>query len=555
MFNANAMLYGMMAGQQVGQYHLESLLGAGGFGGVFRANEVVRDRVLRQVAVKVIPGNDEQQLEELLAAATLEHDQLIRCYTAGECRLLNIDALYLAMELAEGSLDSRLQPGPLESKEVRQVISEVAEGLAYLHSKKQVHRDLKPANVLRVKERWKLSDFGLVRRLGSESYAQTANPIGTIAYMPPEAFTGEISSAWDMWSLGIMVVQMVSQNLPYRFSEPTQLLKRVMDAELELPSLPEAFKPIVNGCLQVDRRKRWTAEQVLRALQGGGERRVNAPPPVSPDDVREDTRPRPSQPAVQVSPPQPAKQVVQPATPSPRGLITITENLGNGISLELIQLPAGQFMMGASPNDSKADDDEKPQHLVKLKAFAMGKYPITQAQYEAVMGKKRSKFQGNPNNPVECVSWNDAQAFCKKLSEATGKKYRLPSEAEWEYACRAGTTTRYYFGDDANQLGDYAWFTDNSRSKTHPVGQKRPNGWGLYDMHGNVWEWCEDSWHKNYKGAPTDGSAWIQGGNSFRILCGGGWYYSSRFCRSSFRDGYDPDDGYDDFGFRVVVSS
>lgn len=277
MFNANAMLYGMMAGQQVGQYHLESLLGAGGFGGVFRANEVVRDRVLRQVAVKVIAGNNEQQLEELLAAASLEHDQLVRCYAAGECHLLNIDALYLAMELADGDLGSHFQAKPLETKEICQIIREVAAGLAYLHAQKQVHRDLKPGNVLRVKERWKLSDFGLVRHVGANSYLQTANPIGTIAYMPPEAFEGKISSAWDMWSLGIMVVQMVSANLPYRFSEPTQLLKQVMNAAVELPPLPEELRPIVEGCLQTERGERWSAEQVLEALRPasteGAERR------------------------------------------------------------------------------------------------------------------------------------------------------------------------------------------------------------------------------------------------------------------------------------------
>jgi formylglycine-generating enzyme required for sulfatase activity len=529
------MLYGMMADQQVGQYHLESLLGAGGFGGVFLANEVVRDRVLKQVAVKVIPGNDEQQLEELLAAATLDHDHLIRCYTAGECSLLNINALYLVMELAEESLDSHLQANPLETEEIRQIIRDVAAGLAYLHGRNQVHRDLKPANVLRVRERWKLSDFGLVRHLGTNSYAQTANPIGTIAYMPPEAFEGKISAAWDMWSLGIMVVQMVSQNLPYRFSEPTQLLKQIMNGAIALPPLPEEFRPIVEGCLQVSRGDRWSIEQVLEAL-------------------------RPQQPIIQVpSLPMPVKlqqeeqAIIQPATPSPRAFTTITEDLGEGVTLELIQLPAGQFMMGTSDNYNEAWHEEKPQHLVKVKAFAMGKYPITKAQYKAVMGNKISRFQGHPNHPVERMSWDDAQKFCRKLSQATGKQYRLPTEAEWEYACRAGTTTRYYFGDNARRLGDYAWFRDNSNKTIHPVGQKRPNAWGLYDMQGNVWEWCEDGWHDNYQGVPTDGSAWTQGENNHRVLRGGGWYGSSRFGRSSYRSGSNPGFRSDDIGFRVVM--
>jgi formylglycine-generating enzyme required for sulfatase activity len=474
MVNTNAMLYGVMAGQQVGQYHLESLLGAGGFGGVFRANEVVRDRVLRQVAVKVIPGNDEAQLEELLAAATLEHDQLIRCYAAGECSLLNIDALYLAMELGEGSLETHLQQGPLEVEKVREVLREVTQGLAYLHSQKQIHRDLKPANVLRVKGRWKLSDFGLVRRLGNESYVQTANPIGTIAYMPPEAFEGKISPAWDMWSLGIMAVQMLAGSIPYQFSEPTQLLKQVMNGAIELPTLPDEFRHIVEGCLRVERGDRWSAEQVLDALNLKLISSVMQDPP---------------------------PEILS-------NLELITENLGGGITLELIKLPAGNFLMGSSDSDPDASSHEKPQHRVTIKSFAIGKYPVTQAQYRALMRKNPSYFRGNSKYPVENISWNDARLFCSKLREKTGKKYRLPSEAEWEYACRAGKITHYSFGNNAEELKKYAWFSGNSSNGTHPVGLKKPNPWGLYDMHGNVWEWCEDSWHNDYEGAPVNGSAW-----------------------------------------------
>jgi formylglycine-generating enzyme required for sulfatase activity len=463
MLNANAMLYGMMAGQQVGQYHLESLLGAGGFGGVFRANEVVRDRVLRQVAVKVIPGNDEAQLEELLAAATLEHDHLIRCYAAGECHLLNIDALYLAMELGEGSLDNHLhlQQGPLEMGKVREVLREVTQGLAYLHDQNQVHRDLKPANVLRARGRWKLSDFGLVRRLGNESYAQTANPIGTIAYMPPEAFEGQISPAWDMWSLGIMAVQMLTGSIPYQFSEPTQLLKLVMDGKLHLPPLPDDFEEIVEGCLQMNRGDRWSAEQILETLN-----------------------PKGSQPVIQYS--THTKSIDLPS---------IIEELGGDVILELVQLPAGSFLMGSLESDPDASNDKKPQHRVKrvkMQSFAIGKYPVTQAQYQAVMGENPSYFKGDPDRPVERISWDKAKEFCKKLARKTKKRYRLPSESEWEYACRAGTKTLYYFGDNADQLGEYAWFRENSNEQTHPVGQKKPNKWGLYDMHGNIFEWCGD---------------------------------------------------------------
>jgi len=215
----------------------------------------------------------------------------------------------------------------------------------------------------------------------------------------------------------------------------------------------------------------------------------------------------------------------------------------------MVGLPAGQFLMGSPDSDPDAKSEEKPQHQVKVNSFAIGKYPVTQAQYEAVMGNNPSRFQNNPQNPVEKVSWNDAQAFCQKLSQISGKTYRLPTEAEWEYACRAGTTTRYYFGDDANQLGDYAWYAGNSQQTTHPVGQKKPNAWELYDMSGNVWEWCEDNWHDSYENAPRDGSAWLTNDNDYHIVRGGSWYGYPDNCRSAYRSSR-----YyaDDFGFRVV---
>jgi formylglycine-generating enzyme required for sulfatase activity len=237
--------------------------------------------------------------------------------------------------------------------------------------------------------------------------------------------------------------------------------------------------------------------------------------------------------------------------PSPRPLPPpFTEKLANGIRLEMVSLPAGKFLMGSSESN-----DEKPQHQVKVNSFAIGKYPITQAQYQAVMGNNPSQFKNNPQNPVECVSWNDAKAFCQKLSQITGKTYRLPTEAEWEYACRAGTTTRYYFGDNDNQLGDYAWYEGNSNRTTHPVGQKKPNGWGLYDMSGNVWEWCEDNWHGNYIGAPDDGSAWLDNDNDYPIGRGGSWCFSPHVCRSACRRSAYRRVNDSSYGFRVVCGA
>jgi formylglycine-generating enzyme required for sulfatase activity len=175
--------------------------------------------------------------------------------------------------------------------------------------------------------------------------------------------------------------------------------------------------------------------------------------------------------------------------------------LSNGVKLEMVRIPAGEFMMGSPDSDKDAFSQEKPQHQVRItKPFYLGKYLVTQEQWEAVMGNNPSQFRG-PKNPVEQVSWDVCQEFVKKLNAKSGPgggKFQLPSEAQWEYACRAGSTTHYFFGDDKpyglpdKELDDYAWYDKNSGRKTHPVGAKKPNAWGLYDMHGNVEEWCQD---------------------------------------------------------------
>jgi formylglycine-generating enzyme required for sulfatase activity len=192
--------------------------------------------------------------------------------------------------------------------------------------------------------------------------------------------------------------------------------------------------------------------------------------------------------------------------------------------------------MGSPSDEVGRFSNEGPVHHVTIEnPFYMGRYEVTQKQWREIMGDNPSYLKAD-DLPVECVSWGDVHEFIKKLNEKEGtKKYRLPSEAEWEYACRAGTTTRYSFGDDESKLGDYAWYYENSEWKTHTIGQKEPNLWGLYDMHGNVWEWVQDKWHGNYNGAPTDGSAWESGDGALRIDRGGSWSNNARDCRSAVR--------------------
>jgi len=222
-------------------------------------------------------------------------------------------------------------------------------------------------------------------------------------------------------------------------------------------------------------------------------------------------------------------------------------------------IPGGSFQMGSPPSEEGRDDDESPQFEVTVKQFNMQTTELTQFQWKQIMGYNPSCFKGD-NLPVEQVSWNDIQAFLRRLNRIDpGKHYRLPSEAEWEYACRAGSNTRFPWGDDNEYaaLDLFSWTIVGYTGQTYPVGQKLPNAWGLYDMHGNVYEWCEDWYHRSYAGAPVDGSAWLSPVGSQRIYRGGGsviqeWGYNARRCRSAYRSRGRPTIRYDDLGFRLV---
>ena len=229
------------------------------------------------------------------------------------------------------------------------------------------------------------------------------------------------------------------------------------------------------------------------------------------------------------------------------------EIIENSIGMKMKLIPAGEFMMG----------DGSYKHKVKLtKPFYIGIYQVTQKEWQAVMGNwEHESYCENPrkdDQPICCVSWHDCQEFIGALNKKEGGwKYRLPTEAEWEYTCRAGSTTKYCFGDNDSQLSGYAWFDANSNDKTHPVGIKRPNNFGLHDMHGNVWEWCQDNWHDDYNGAPTDGGAWEPGSGedgSYRVFRGGSWCYAAENCRSADRNRCGPGYRGSNLGLRLVRS-
>jgi len=247
--------------------------------------------------------------------------------------------------------------------------------------------------------------------------------------------------------------------------------------------------------------------------------------------------------------------------------------VGSALPLHMLLVPGGPFLMGSPDDEPERADNEGPQQEVTVPSFFMGRYPVTQSQWRVVANLPQSEreltldpsnFKGD-NRPVEQVSWYNAMEFCARLSAHTERPYRLPSEAEWEYACRAGTTTPFYVGktlttDVANYNGDYTYADGPKgeyRAETTPVDHfGLANAFGLCDMHGNVWEWCQDYWHDSYEGAPTDGSAWIEGGDSERrILRGGSWGFNPGYCRSAYRRTYGPGFVSLNDGFRVVCSA
>lgn len=265
----------LLIGQLIdGKYRLVERLGQGGFGEVFLADHLIVDQVSRQVAIKLIEYEGTKaprQIAELTASTQLDHPYLLRTFTPGHAKVTvaghTVDLLYLVMELAESNLDRQISGGLLGAIDAREMLLHVASALAYLHSKKAVHRDVKPLNILRVGDRWKLADFGILRSLEGESTAMS-EPLGSRYYMPPEAFDGEITPAWDAWSLGVTALEALTARLPYNDDDEDEYLRLLRTTDPDIPGgLPEPFDALIRGCLKRNRRERWTIKQILDALK------------------------------------------------------------------------------------------------------------------------------------------------------------------------------------------------------------------------------------------------------------------------------------------------
>ncbi len=506
------------------------------------------------------------------------------------------------------------------------ILRQVAAALDYAHSEKVIHRDVKPENVMVSDDgRVKVLDFGLaaqIRSSQSRTSAAVTSRSGTWGYMSPEQWKGKPQrESADVYSFGVLAYWMFAGVLPFDGDDPAVLGVAVLTMTADpVAGLPAHMNAALAKALEKEPDKRFAScGAVVDALEGGTS-------PVSGEEsggsrgsmmgkiaagvalltvaavggwwwttAREETKvPTIVQPPVSPVPPvrDPASDVPPvpsedtgstPNSPSKiegvaegRGSMTTQQNLPvaqkhgdtktltlpGGATMEMIYVGSGEFMMGSPTSEDGRYDDETQHQVTLTKGFWLGKYEVTQEQWQSVMGENPSYFKG-ARNPVENVSWEDCQKFIEKVNARLNCGARLPTEAEWEYACRAGTTTAYFWGnalngDKANCDGNYpCGNTQKGRflQRTTQVGSYDANPWGFYDMHGNVYEWCYDWYDKDYyKNSPTDDPQGPSSGGN-RVLRGGCWYGDARNCRSARRFWGRPGDCSDYYGFRLCCSA
>ena len=571
------------AGEQLfgKRYTIEGKLGEGGFGITYLATKKNNSKrvVIKTLKDELLQHKDFPQLrdkfrDEALRLAVCKHPHIV----AVENTFTHQQRFCMAMEYVEGEDLGTLveRQGYLSETEALQYIWQIGEALTYIHQQKGLlHRDVKPQNIMRRRGSSDvvLIDFGLARGFIPD-VTQHYTAWHTPHFSPPEQLDedGKPGEYTDVYALAATLYFLLTNALP------TVAWKRAIGTPLKPPGQVNpsigdgVHKAILQG-MALDENKRPQSMQEWLAMLP----EVPKSPAVSPRSGLEKILGLVIPPTPPSPPPSKPIFSFEVVTVNSRGEETnrerrqaeyFREDLGNGVFLDMVSIPGGSFLMGASASEEEWRDSEYPQHRRTIAAFSMGKYLVTQAQWKAVAALPQversleldpSYFKGD-NLPVEQVSRHDAVEFCKRLSGKTGRDYRLPSEAEWEYACRAGTTTPFHFGETitaklANYSGDsYADGPQGKcRGQTTEVGSFPANAFGLYDMHGNVWEWCADPWHENYDGAPADGRVWQSGGNnSERLLRGGSWNYSAWFCRSAFRGRVVPGGRARYVGLRVV---
>jgi formylglycine-generating enzyme required for sulfatase activity len=599
----------VQAGSKIGPYTLVRKLGRGSFGVVWLAER--RSAIITTYVALKMALDDDVDLDMIRQEASVwlqasGHPNVLPLL---EADVYDGQVVIVSEYAPDGSLHSwleRMQNNASVESAV-EMTSGILSGLEHLHLRAIIHRDLKPANVLLQGDTPRLADFGIARILKTER--QSGVIAGTPSYMAPEVFDGVRSEKGDIWSAGVLLYQMLSGRLPFPQAEMSSLMGAIIRQDPQpLPTaVPSFLAQVVQRALMKDATRRFATAGEMRAALRAAYEQSKWTGLLGPSETRESVQSTiviGSSPSTSgfpaVSPPGsgPTGGDTKTGPPSPPvrrsvelsvfSFETVALNArGECVdrrtaqaqsftadidgALEMIAIPGGEFVMGSPDAEPKRDTDEGPTHAVRVAPFFMSRFPITQAQWLAAtrLPKVHRDLDPDPSGfkgaelPVEQVSWEEAIEFCARLTQFQSRVvYRLPTEAEWEYACRAGTNTPFSYGptvtaDLVNYNGKYPYGAaprGEYRQMTTPVGRLGPpNGFGLSDMHGNVWEWCLDTYQDSYVGAPSDGSAWIQSGNAYRVLRGGSWFSFVNTCRSANRERKTPELKLHSLGFRVAA--
>ncbi len=588
-----------MIGTKVARYTIKRVIGSGGMGVVY---DSVQESPRRAVAIKMLKRGVASRSElrrfqrESQTLGRLRYEGIAHIYEAGTWDDGAGSQPWFAMEYLPGAKTNTryCNDKVLGIRDRLVVFQHVCAAVHHGHQKGVIHRDLKPDNILVTSNgEPKIIDFGVARSTDSDLVVTTLQTdvgslIGTLQYMSPEqcdADPNDIDARSDVYALGVVLYELLCGQPPYDLNSAA-IHEAVRVIKEEDPTKPSAINRRLRGSLETitlkaldkDRDHRYRDASALESdiecwLHG---RPISARGRSVWDRGKRLLMRNPAKVAtvlvvclllVVIWQLRAETDATASALRGPQAGDTQEISLGDDRFIVLVGVPKGGYWMGSPDTDEDRRMPEWPPHHVLFdRGFWIGQTEVTQEAYNAVMSANPSRSIGERelSNPVEQITWDDAVGFCEKLTlqqraaEAIGpeQRFRLPSEAEWEYACRAGSTSWYCFGESESDLGDYAWQDHNSANATYPVAQKQPNAWGLYDMHGNVLEWCEDPWHTDYEHSPADGSVWETGGNpDSRVVRGGSWRTAPWACRSAYRSGNCPDGRYFDVGFRVVLDS
>ena len=583
------------------RYRAIDLLGQGGFGRTFLAIDELKPSkprcVIKQFLPEVKGTKALEKATELFEKEATRLDELGKHEQIPELLAFfnQEDRQYLIQEFIDGDdLSKELaKNGVFNRQKIEELLQDLLSVLEFVHENNIIHRDIKPENIIRRKQDGKLVlvDFGAAKETLGGNTSAVGTIIGSAAYIAPEQAVGKAQFASDLYSLGTTCLHLLTAIEPtelFDVGEGEWIWRDYLQDNYIDYELSRVLDKLVEGATK---RRFQSVSEVLEVL--GGNTNPNAINSQISTSVKSRNSYRSSTTTTAKSTrlkkgdrkldlkiiEYEYKTVSNDAcliigkksslpTRSHQGKAKyITLDLGKDTILDLIGIPGGEFLMGSPNSELEREPEESPQHKVSIRPFLLGKYPVTQAQWQAVMDNNPSKFvdlnSNHSQKPVERVSWFDCTLFCQTLSELAGRKFRLPTEAEWEYACRGKTTTPFHYGwtigtELANYNGEDVYgsgFEGENRHETTDVDRFSPNRFGLYDLHGNVAEWCADSWHDNYENAPTDGSAWTSNNSKdIRVLRGGSWLHLPGSCRSAQRIKSDPKNKSDAFGFRIAAS-